>query len=65
MEAIKIQTLDRAIKMLQALNCQFAIIDEEGGKHGALEEKKAKESHRFIRMELFQRMYSHTLKIFR
>ncbi len=37
MEQIKIQTLNRAIKMLQALNCQFAIIDEEGGKHGVLE----------------------------
>lgn len=37
MNQIQQQTLDRAITMLKALNCAFAIIDPDDGRHGALQ----------------------------
>lgn len=37
MEQIKAQTLNRALALLNAAGCQYAVIDTDGVKHGDLE----------------------------
>jgi len=44
MSGIKQQTLERALNMLKAIGATYAVIDEEGNKHGTLEISDKKKS---------------------
>lgn len=54
MSNIKQQTLKRALAMLDAIGATYAVIEEDGTKHGALEvaEKKSKTPRKFKHGEL-------------
>lgn len=55
MEAVKKDALTRAMKMLDAVGCEYAIVDPDGERHGSLqvvEPKTQRSASRFPRGEL-------------
>jgi len=48
MEAVKREALGRALKILDALECEYAVIDQDGMKHGELEVLLQKENNRAV-----------------
>jgi hypothetical protein len=53
MSVIKKQTLTRALSMLNAIGATYAVIEEDGTKHGDLEVlEKKKRAHKYAHGEL-------------
>jgi hypothetical protein len=61
---VKAEALARAIRLLMAAGCQFAIIDAAGAKHGDLEVAEPKKRHyKFPRAELLEYHKPFTAKL--
>lgn len=47
MKEIELKTLNNAIRLLNAIKCNYAIIDIDGNKHGTLKIVKKKIEHKY------------------
>ena len=47
MKEIELKTLNNAIRLLNAIKCDYAIIDIDGNKHGTLKIVNKKKEHKY------------------